>query len=312
MEKLTKCNLCGSDKFTLYLRKKGVVTGKILDIVKCENCGLVFVNPRLTEKENLDLYNKDYFTGKGFDESVDYVHLIENKNEEEKSPAIINKICLFKPKKSIKILDIGCGTGSFVKTLENKGYNNVTGLEFSSFAGGYAKKHCHSKIIIDDFLKHDFKSEKFEVIIADGVIEHLRDPLEFFKKVKRLLKKDGLFMFYMGNLNSLYSKIFKRRWPFLRPEGHLFYFSPPIIKKYFERVGLDIIEFDRLNKNQRKNILKYQDEISYFFLKDVGRNAKGLKGLFCYIMSKLPKSITGRFFTSFLDEYRWPLAVNKK
>ena len=69
MEELRECNLCGSTHHVLFAEKTGRHTGETFRIVRCRDCGLVFVNPRLSEAQNQALYDEDYFNGKGFDAS---------------------------------------------------------------------------------------------------------------------------------------------------------------------------------------------------------------------------------------------------
>ena len=58
-----------------------------------------------------------------------------------------------------------------------------------------------------DIVSLDFES-KFDVIIMMHVIEHLKDPIQFIKRAKQLLNKDGLLIILCPNeINSIYSKI---------------------------------------------------------------------------------------------------------
>ncbi|MCL5292380.1 MAG: class I SAM-dependent methyltransferase [Actinobacteria bacterium] len=312
MKVLRECNLCGSNEFTEYARKKGRVTSRVFTIVKCQECGLVFVNPRLTAEENYSLYGLDYFKGEGFDPSVDYCSLVEKQDVEKRreSEAIIDKISLFKKSKDIRVLDVGCATGSFVKHLEDRGYENVIGLELSASAGELARQYCRSDIVIADFLSHDFRDEKFDVINATEVIEHVRDPLAFFTKVKIILDDQGLFIYSTGNIDSLYSKVFGAKWPYLNPEGHLFYYSPETLKRYFQKVGLKARDFRDLSDVEKKVVLRSEGQIAAFLLGDVGKNDPGIKGVCFRVAKKVPRSISGRLLAVFVGKYKLPLAFN--
>jgi len=313
MENLTSCNLCCSNDFKLYTQKKGVKFKEIFSVVECQNCGLIFVNPRLTEEENLEVYNEAYFKGEGFDPSIDYVNSIANgnKEKEEESLSLIKKLSLFREGKNIKLLDVGCGTGYFLKTLEDEGYTDVTGFDLAEFAGDCVKKYCKSEIIIGDFSKHDFAGEQFDVITAIEVIEHVRDPLSFFKKVRQVLRKDGIFIYTTGNVDSWYSKLLKGKWPYISPEGHLFYFSPSTINMYFKKVGLNTLEFNELGKKEKKIILACEDNINYFLLNYVGGNNKNLVGFLFRLVGRLPKFVVGRLLSLLVGKYKLPFGFRK-
>ncbi|MCK5086823.1 MAG: hypothetical protein KAQ90_04850, partial [Melioribacteraceae bacterium] len=55
------CNLCGSDNYNVRYIKDGY------NIVQCNVCEMVYINPRLSPQAISDLYHEDYFHGKGFD-----------------------------------------------------------------------------------------------------------------------------------------------------------------------------------------------------------------------------------------------------
>ena len=68
--------------------------------------------------------------------------------------------------KGKKVLELGPGSGYISKLLIEKGYD-VTAIEFSSSMAKIAKKTAPNlKIIVDEFLQHDFKSRKYSGIIA--------------------------------------------------------------------------------------------------------------------------------------------------
>ena len=53
-KKKTNCNFCNSEKLSIWAKKS------FFKVNKCNNCGLVFVNPFLNQK-GLDLFYKGYF-----------------------------------------------------------------------------------------------------------------------------------------------------------------------------------------------------------------------------------------------------------
>jgi hypothetical protein len=61
-----KCNFCNGKNFQKKFTKNG------FSIVKWRDCGLVMTNPRLTFENAKQLYNEDYFNGRGFDKSINY------------------------------------------------------------------------------------------------------------------------------------------------------------------------------------------------------------------------------------------------
>jgi 2-polyprenyl-3-methyl-5-hydroxy-6-metoxy-1,4-benzoquinol methylase len=92
------------------------------------------------------------------------------------------------------ILDIGCGSGRFTIPLAERGMD-VVGIDYSPEMIRLAEhrvkvrtetgdKPLRIEHLCCDFLS-DFKpQEKFDVTLAIGVLDYLKDPLPFIKKMK--------------------------------------------------------------------------------------------------------------------------------
>ena len=105
-----------------------------------------------------------------------------------------------------KLLDIGCGDGSFSFYLKKLGYD-VYGLELDSRLVGSANK-AGLKVTIGSFLnKFPFKSAYFNVLFAGEVMEHTVDDDFFLKECHRVLRKEGLLILTTPNLVSLTNRI---------------------------------------------------------------------------------------------------------
>ncbi|RMD86288.1 MAG: class I SAM-dependent methyltransferase [Calditrichaeota bacterium] len=99
------------------------------------------------------------------------------------------------PVEGKKILDIGCGSGRFCIPLAKNGAEKVVGIDFAEnmiqLAQDVAKdsgvmKTC--KFIQDDFLNHHF-DEKFDITIAVGLFDYIRNPEHYLHKIRALTKQ---------------------------------------------------------------------------------------------------------------------------
>jgi len=313
LEPVLACNLCDSRDHTTHAEKVGAASGLTFRIVGCDECGLLFVNPRLTEAANRQLYDEEYFNGQGFDSSANYVMFDEQEQlREGENRGTIEKIQVLRPGLDARILDIGCGMGSLLRALDHAGYSDVCGLEFSAFAAAQAQRNVRGKVIAADFLEADFGEARFDVIHAGEVIEHLRDPMSFFRRLRALLAPGGVFIYSTGNAAGVYARVLGTRWPYLVPEGHLVYYTPKTMARYFERAGLDVLRDTDLAPEQRAALLRCEDQITYSQLMYVGAASLGMKRhIFRLAQALTSPAPMRRLVTRVVGKHALPIGVRR-
>jgi len=111
-------------------------------------------------------------------------------------PAIIS---LFKDEiKRKNVLDLGCGSGPFVKKLFSLGAKNVKGIDLSEGLIVIARReNPHVEFRVGDAKKTPYKNEEFDLIVSSLVPHYFKDLKPLFKEASRILKKNGLFVFSM-------------------------------------------------------------------------------------------------------------------
>ncbi|GEM_PF-5015147 len=90
------------------------------------------------------------------------------------------------PKEKMKILDVGCGNGHFLRQLKERGYN-VVGIDKNT--PKTAPWMNFEPDFVMDAMDMKFKDNSFDVVIALEVVEHV----PCFVEVNRILKPEGLF-----------------------------------------------------------------------------------------------------------------------
>lgn len=113
--------------------------------------------------------------------------------------------------KRSKILDIGCGTGSFIAALNDLGYDETYGIDLSpeqvKMASIFGVKNIELAEAHEYLAKY---SETFDVVTALDLIEHLsKDELiDFMQAVKNALKPGGLVVFRTPNMDAPLASVF--------------------------------------------------------------------------------------------------------
>ena len=91
------------------------------------------------------------------------------------------------------ILDIGCAGGTFTNNISKiLPKAEITGIDLYSSAIEYGKnKYPHINFILADAHNIPFKNKSFDLIICYETIEHLNNPPQALKEIRRVLKNDG-------------------------------------------------------------------------------------------------------------------------
>lgn len=178
-------------------------------------------------------------------ESEDYISHTDSKKsfidklyQGVKSIALKNKLKLlnsFKTEEK-KLLDIGCGTGDFLLTCKNNGWN-VEGVEPNKNAKNIAETKLSSTIYtdIDNVL-----SKRFDVITLWHVLEHVPNLEEYISKLKLLLKPNGVLIVAVPNFKSYDALYYKQFWAAFDVPRHLWHFSKKSIQELFSGQQLKV------------------------------------------------------------------------
>jgi SAM-dependent methyltransferase len=112
--------------------------------------------------------------------------------------------------KGSTILDIGCGTGVFLKPIVEWGCSSLYGIDTKSMYVQQARSNGYKEICYIEDLSYDkipFENTTFDLVISKDVFEHLMNPKHTLKEIYRVLKSDGLFLIHVPNHFPLTSRI---------------------------------------------------------------------------------------------------------
>jgi cyclopropane fatty-acyl-phospholipid synthase-like methyltransferase len=112
-------------------------------------------------------------------------------------------------RKDAKILEIGCGNGTFLNYLKIKGFVNLRGIDMSAQYLEQGKQMGHDNIHLGDLFEELSRNNKYDLIIAIDVLEHFQrdDIMKIFDLVIKSLNFGGLFLFQVPNGHGVFSKI---------------------------------------------------------------------------------------------------------
>lgn len=131
--------------------------------------------------------------------------------------------------KNKKVLDLGCGPGLYAKILTEK-EAKVKGIDISEKMIELAKKETpKAEFKQGDSENLPYKNKEFDIVVAPLVIGHLKSWDKTLEEIKRVLKKNGLFVFSIHNpVTEKYKKI---KWFFRTfKKFHKYFEETPIVK----------------------------------------------------------------------------------
>lgn len=221
MKEITVCPICDSKDFTELIRVKDHSISKEEFIIKqCASCGFKITSPRPTEEDLPSYYESEDYVSHS-DTTKGIINFLYQKvkaitlNQKEKLISGLNT--------SNKILDLGCGTGDFLKFVSEKGWK-TTGLEPDSGARNLALKKLPGQIHPIENL-FELPSQSFGIITMWHVLEHVSELNKYMIQLNLLLENNGKLIIALPNPESADAKHYKEYWAAYDVPRHLFHFS---------------------------------------------------------------------------------------
>ncbi len=134
-----------------------------------------------------------------------------------------------------RVLDIGCNTGILLDYARTRGCVTA-GVEPSLASCDILREKGHVA-----FSSTEGVVEKYDVVTAFDLVEHIYDFTGFFKKVGSLLVHGGTLLLLTGDNNSFSARISKKNWWYLKAPEHIIFPSRGFLNGIdgFELVSVD-------------------------------------------------------------------------
>jgi 2-polyprenyl-3-methyl-5-hydroxy-6-metoxy-1,4-benzoquinol methylase len=144
-----------------------------------------------------------------------YIRYLEESVEDERNhAALLRWVEQFSPVTGQRALDVGCGSGKLVRFLRRAGVE-ACGLEPSTplFSHFLAKDAFFVRQSLEEYVMN-MPAEKFAVVFACDVIEHVERPDLFLRDLSALLQPGGTLFVSTPDVGSAVARISGRKWHF--------------------------------------------------------------------------------------------------
>jgi SAM-dependent methyltransferase len=224
---------------------KGTVIDTIngYEVIDCNNCGFIHINPIPTQEELDKVYKEEYYT-------TEKPLFIERQLEDIDWWNVVydDRYDFFEqnlPENRRKILDIGCGPGFFLKRGIERRWKGL-GIEPSRQAAEFARGQGLE--VLNCFLNDiepEKKGERFDVIHMSEVLEHIPDPIGLCRTAYDLLDEDGIICVVVPNDYNPFQRVLREKLGFqpywLAPPHHINYFTFDSLESLLHKVGFKVV-----------------------------------------------------------------------
>ena len=219
-----QCLVCGTS---------GASESRLDDLLRrCPTCTFTWTTRVLAAPE--ELYDSGYFEGDGYD---DYYQPTARRFESR-----LRLRWLRSSGPVLSLVEAGSAGGFFVAAARAAGIA-AEGVEISESAVAYARDQLGVPVRQGPFESAEF-AERFDVVCAFHVLEHVSDPTEFLLAAREALSPGGRIAVEVPNIASAAAGRLGSSWPHIQPQYHWWHFTPESLRRLVVDCGFEIVRQD--------------------------------------------------------------------
>jgi len=245
---ILECRLCKSSSGTHVLKMKSHYPDLQIEnyeSYRCNDCGLIYFLPDPPESDIEKLYSGEDYLDLLFNSPV-WRQWVTKNHWLPVLKAIENNIS------TGTIFDMGCSDGLFMDLAGERGWDPY-GSDLNKEKLSIATQRHNGKVTDDSIYDLSWNNEQFDAVRLCHVLEHLTDPVEALKELKRILRKNGILNIgipiFDDSIYKLVNRIPNTRFMnkmiknlgWMDPPHHLTIWSTGTILKILEDLGFSVI-----------------------------------------------------------------------
>lgn len=279
-QRIENCPSCGSTELSNHMIVQDHFFSKeSFHLSKCTQCSLIFTNP-IPSESRLSYYyeTENYLSHHDSNSALGLVYkFLRHINTKYKADIVRKEHSTAK-----KLLDFGCGTGTFLEHIRN--HYACCGVELNE----EARKITEIKgFPVYASIKEINASTRFDLITLWHVLEHIQPIHETIDLLRKHLAKDGIMIIAIPNVLSWDCQHFQEKWAAYDVPRHLYHFSSESLKK--------LLRSHRIRIRNQYPLKMDSFYISLQSLKFQGKGFSPIRAVLYGLQSNRKGGITGDF-----------------
>jgi SAM-dependent methyltransferase len=239
------CNFCGSDRpnFRYALHDIRLDLPGEYNLVECQQCGLLYLDPQPTWEELEPHYNPSQnlrryhgYVEAPQDQRSKFVRWVQEFGLHWRCQAVTRRV------QTGQLLDVGCATGVFLNAMQSLTGWKVAGVEPVLQAAQYAREHFGLEVYPGTLPEAGYADQRFDVVTLWDVLEHAAQPAAYLQEVYRILKPGGWLVLKIPDPSGWEAHWFGSNWVGYEAPQHLYGFPRPVITRKLKETGFGLIQ----------------------------------------------------------------------
>lgn len=175
-----------------------------------------------------------------------------------------------------RVLEVGCGDGTFGQRVKQAYSCEVWGVEAFEAAAMQAKRKLDQVLCAFYSVDLDLPDAYFDCVVFNDVLEHLVDPYSALTFTKKLLSPDGVVVASIPNIRYfpvIWDLLVHRQWQYadsgILDRTHLRFFTEISLKETFSSLGYQILALEGINPLNGHTIYRLISMLLRDYVKDM-------------------------------------------
>lgn len=230
------CPVCGSNNHTLVMSKD------FFKFNRCNECTMVFLNPRLNVEATYAFYNSPWTAIYNEQKFVGVSEATARDNDiNRRNIELLRSHLEVTPDAPATLLEIGFGSGYFLRTARDSGFD-VYGIDVDTSNVARLEPALGARVRNCDLFDAGFETGKFDIVYMRDVFEHVPNPATMLAEIARISKDGALIYIEVPNIEGLIYKAVGARHVCIFGFAHLNYWAPASLSRILDQAGFDLAE----------------------------------------------------------------------